>query len=209
MRRAWRTWLSLAAFGVTACGNDAGDRGHGRFTPGESDIASSGGPTDDCEAGVCSPSPSKSPGAVGDASAGGGAGACQTNGSCASAAQLGELRGDIGSDVLTREGVGSAFFRVDVKEEAPWYGEASPMKVVVSLVSPTSTQYDLYVHEGCTQSVEEGPGDSDQVRMTWGESRWVANLVDDSKTLLIEVRQVSPTCDDTNKWSLLVQGNVE
>ena len=202
---------ALAAAAVIAgCAADGNDDERGRFTPGEGAIAPKRGTSKECEAGVCSPAAEEpvAPSATPGKSAGQ---TCETQSTCAGATDLGALRGDIGGDARSRQGVGSQFFSVTLTEDRAWWDISAPMRLAVTLISPRSTNYDLFVYEDCakaTESSEKPIGDTDKITKKWGDSVF-ANASDDKKTLRIEVRKVSQTCDPDDDWTLLVQGNSE
>jgi hypothetical protein len=210
---AWLSVTFACVAWVAGCGDDETEPG-GRFTPGESDIVTKRGPADECEAGVCSPKPAE--GSVAPdaprSPAQSGPSACDKKSSCAGATDLGVVRGDTGGDTRSRQGVGSAFFSVDVTEARAWYEDPAPLRVAFTLISPKSTNYDLFVYEDCakpTESSQNGAGETDKISKSWGEGRIIANFTDDKKTLRVEVRKVSQSCDPDDEWTLIVQGNNE
>jgi len=88
------------------------------------------------------------------------------------------------------------------------------MKLAVTLVSPKSGNYDLFLYDGdCNTAVKSSTaaaGSTDKLTYEWGEGLGYnpfSNNADDKKTLVIEVRHVSDTCDADHDWTLLVQGN--
>jgi hypothetical protein len=145
---------------------------------------------------------------------GGGGISCAATNTCPTAQSLGTVSGDTGSATANGSGATSQWLSVRVTEDDnSVIGKA--LKVKVTLTSPSSANFDLYlyVNKG-TDQVEcttlsgsstqtSGP---DTVSLTWGEGA-VANGVDDSRTVSIEVRNVSGTCDPGSTWTLLVQGN--
>jgi hypothetical protein len=210
---AWLSVTFACVAWLAGCGEDDPEP-RGRFTPGETEIVTKKGAADECEAGVCSPKPAEgsvAPDAPNSPSKGG-PGACEKKVACAAGTDLGAVRGDTGGDTRSRQGVGSAFFTVDVTEAREWYEDPASLRVAFTLVSPKSTNYDLFVYEDCakpTESSQNPAGDTDKISKTWGEGRFFANFADDKKTLHVEVRKVSQSCDPDDEWMLIVQGNVD
>jgi hypothetical protein len=218
-----RRTLRLLALGISsalavACGSSDTTSG-GRFTPGEDDIVSDkkdGGGDDSCDSGVCSPAPQGGGGPdngggtppTQDGGAAVASGACKTINACANATDLGSVSGDTGADVRSHQGTGGEFFTIRVTEDDhSAFGKA--LTAMITLVSPSRENYDLYVYDtDCSKPSEQstqGTGTTDTVALSWGEG-YVANDTDDSKTIRIEVRPTSMTCS-ADKWSLVIAGD--
>jgi hypothetical protein len=166
-------------------------------------------PSDDSDAGDDAGADSGKP--DGD---GGGAVACTAPSSCNGSTNLGSVRGDNGGDTKTAQGHTSQWFRVRVTEDDHGL-QAAELRLTATLTSPPNANFDLYLYVAgndslaCTtvsaQSTSSGTTDSAKVK--FGESGILANGSDDDRTVTVEVRHVSGTCDPTNKWSLTVKGN--
>jgi hypothetical protein len=208
---AWLSVTFACVAWLAGCGDDEPEPGR-RFTPGESDIVTKRGAADECEAGVCSPKPAEGSDAPDARPAPkSGPNACDKKSSCAAATDLGVVRGDTGGDTRSRQGVGSEFFTVDVTEAREWYEGPASLRVAFTLISPKSTNYDLFVYEDCAKALGSSAkpaGETDKINASWGEG-FFANGVDDRKTLRVEVRKVSQSCDPDDEWTLIVQGNSE
>jgi hypothetical protein len=214
MRRTFALAVALTVAALTqGCGEDENlDSGEGRFTPtGENEVVAD--KKDDCAQGVCSPKADPNPQPTQQAPAAPEGKKCEAKNTCASASDLGSIRGDAEGDTRSRRGTGSEFFSIEVTESITGFSDPYAMKAAITLVSPSKQNYDLFVYdEDCSKPVkqsEEGPDTTDKVAMEWGETGWnpLPNGDDDKKTLRIEVRQKSKTCD--GEWTLLVQGNTK
>jgi hypothetical protein len=139
---------------------------------------------------------------------------CQSTASCATATSIGTVSGDTGNAMVTASGYQSAWYRVRVTED-----DSSPigkaLKVTVQLMSPAGTNYDLYVYVNTGTDIVECNSISgssmstqqfDSVSLSWGEGT-VANGVDDSRYVSIEVRPVSGTCSMSQPYQLTVLGD--
>jgi len=129
--------------------------------------------------------------------------ACPTVATCEGAVTIGAIAGDTGTGGFVRAGAGSAFLRLRVVEVDDGY-VGRGMRFTATL-SPESVQaYDLVVHRGCSSdsSAEEAKEARSSVTQSWGESL-VPNGKDDSRDLVVEVRQVAP-CTNPPPWRLAV-----
>ena len=91
-----------------------------------------------------------------------------------------------------------------------------PMSATISLISPPGENFDLFVYldpvadaERCEYPNNQSTEKVDRVDMTtvrWGETNYIPTALDESRTLIIEVRAVD-ACSPAKTWSLLVQGN--
>lgn len=140
---------------------------------------------------------------------------CSSTSTCAaSSMDLGSVSGDTGNAMVTGSGYQSQWFHVRVTEnDSSVIG--TPLKVTVRLQSPAGTNYDLYLYVNTGSDVVEcssisGSGMStqqlDSVSLSWGEGT-VANGVDDSRTVSIEVRPVSGPCTMSQPYQLTVLGD--
>jgi len=129
---------------------------------------------------------------------------------------LTSIAGDQSGSTDNATGTTSEWLRIDLTEQdnSPI---GHPMKLTAVLTSPSGSNFDLYAYLGskvgdiqCTtpkgQSTNPA-GQTDTVSFEWGELGPLANGVDDSATVMLEVRWVSGTCSSGNTWSLAVHGN--
>jgi hypothetical protein len=151
-----------------------------------------------------------------DGSGDGGGIACTSPNTCQSATSLGTMSGDTSGSDLSSQGDTAEWLVADVTENdsSPL---AVPMKLKVTLTSPPGMNFDLYAYLGSTVSAIEcttvkassmnGVGQTDTVSLEWGETGVLANGVDDSRHVSVEVRYVSGTCDPSSKWTLDLHGH--
>jgi hypothetical protein len=140
---------------------------------------------------------------------------CTSPNMCSNATQLGSISGDTTTADKTANGTTSQWFTVAVTEDDSGV-LGVPMKLQVTLHSPSNENFDLYVYLGgsvgaveCTtvqSSSTNGTGAIDSVALTWGETGTFSNGSDDSRTVTIEVRAVS-TCDSAEPWAMTVHGH--
>ena len=136
---------------------------------------------------------------------------CGLASTCGAPKTLGTVRGDTGNDVLALKGTGSEFIKVTVSE-ADSNLFTVPLSFTVTLSSPSSADFDLYVYPpGCDESAmygestNVGAGVTDRVTAGWPD-----NLgPDDSRDVIIQVRY-NPASGGTcglHPWTLGVAGN--
>lgn len=130
---------------------------------------------------------------------------CVLNGNpaCATAVNLGNIPGDAESPVITRTGVGEAYFTLRVVESSSAHPRA--LNARVTLQVPPRQDYDLVVRcASCTSTVIQtsklGPGSTEQVAVTRADT-----FADNSFTVLIEIRFQSGT--SCSPWTLTIGGN--
>lgn len=143
--------------------------------------------------------------------------ACDAPQPCASAEDLGSLSGDTDGVIITRTGTTSKWFRIRVTEDRNGDPRAYKLKLRAELVSPSSSNFDLFVYvnededlDECSEvsaSSEQPAGATDEAKLEWGENT-VANRKSDARTVAIEVRAKNQTCSSTEEWSLVIQGNI-
>jgi hypothetical protein len=142
---------------------------------------------------------------------------CMSPDTCsASATNLGTIAGDESGPTETATGATSEWLRIDLQEkDSSIVGH--PMKLTATLASPSGANFDLYAYLGAhIGSIEcntvkakstNGAGQTDTVSFEWGELNGVANGVDDSATVMLQVVWVSGTCGAGATWSLSAHGN--
>jgi hypothetical protein len=154
--------------------------------------------------------------AGGDGGSDAGGIACTSPNTCPSATLLGKMSGDTSGPDLSSKGDTAEWLVADVTENdnSPL---GVPMKLTATLTSPPGMNFDLYVYLGANvNSVEcttvkassmQGVGQTDSVNFEWGELGALANGVDDSRHVSVEVRYVSGTCQASEQWSLTLHGH--
>ena len=200
----------------SADGSLAADSGHGSSggsggSSGSSSGSGSGG--DDSGSGDDA---SDDGGSTGDDGGDeGGVVSCAPTDMCVTtAANLGTIAGDASGGPVTANAMTSEWLRVDLQEtiSSPF---AAAMKITATLSSPPGLNFDLYAYLGgglgsivCTgpkgQSTNPA-GQNDVVSFQWGETGTFANNQDDSATVMLEVRAVTPVCGG-GSWTLSVTG---
>lgn len=132
---------------------------------------------------------------------------CRTEalGSCASPTDLGEVIGNNKGDTITKSDIGSAWFRIKVRDDDSNGFVESAMGIGLTLRASDSVNFDLFLYRDGDASCSDDPFTSTKVS---GEDAldhiWNAAGPDmgETRTLTIEVRQVSATCDT---WTLEIK----
>ncbi len=145
---------------------------------------------------------------------GGSTGSCASPNTCASAVNLGQVSGDKGADTQTRQGHTSQWLTVRVTENDSDIGGVQ-LEMTATLTSPPGTNYDLYVYVPSSDTLEcsavsyqsTSSSTSDSVKAKFGESGLLSNGSSDDRTVTVEVRHVSGTCDPSKQWTLTIEGN--
>lgn len=128
--------------------------------------------------------------------------ALNTNPACGSAVNLGTIAGDSGTPLITRTGVGEAFFMVRIQENS---SSSRPLNARVRLQVPPAVDYDLVVRcASCASTVTKlsklGVGLAEQIDVTRAD-----NFTDNSFTIYVEVRYY--TGSSCSPWTLTISGN--
>ncbi|CAN5376263.1 hypothetical protein BH11MYX1_BH11MYX1_02480 [soil metagenome] len=139
---------------------------------------------------------------------------CPSALTCATAIDLGNVRGDTGADLKTASGYQAAWYKVRVTED-----DSGPLgtklQVSVTLASPASANYDLFVYLDTGSDVLEcanpngtatTSGTTQSRSIRWGEGTF-SNGADDSRTASIEIRPSGTSCAASAPWSLTVKGD--
>lgn len=135
---------------------------------------------------------------------------------CEDATDLGQLVGDDeGSTARSARGQGPAWLRVRVTESHAGWVVAAPMFLDASLTSPPGARFELFGYldremdrlpcGGTPVAASGSEGRPELLHLTWGEE-WLPNDEDDSRTVVLEVRQVGGACPAGEPWSLVVEG---
>ena len=197
--------------GVSTDGDDSGAGGSKRDTHHTAFDDDSGGP---------SPPDTRDGGAArdggGDAEDGGSIPAsCTVPNTCPTAMSMGVVSGDTLAETQSATGITAKWLSVRVGENDHRTLVGRKLSLKVDLASPPGVNFDLfvYVNEGtdvveCTTATGSSTSttSADTASITWGEGA-IPNGKDDSRTVSIEVRYVSGTCDPSAKWTLNVAGN--
>ncbi len=139
---------------------------------------------------------------------------CQSSATCAAAMDLGTVSGDTGADMKSASGYQSAWYRLRVTENDSGV-LGVPLRLTARLTSPAGTNYDVYLYVNTGSDVIEcstvagsgtSTGTSDSASISWGEGT-IANGVDDSRSVSIEVRPVSGPCTASQPYQLLLLGD--
>ena len=139
---------------------------------------------------------------------------CTSAATCGAAVDLGSVSGDTGANTKTATGYQAAWYKVRVTEnDSGIFGV--PLKVAVTLNSPASANYDLFVYLNtgtdaieCTTPNGAAMGLDPQTRsILWGETGMFSNNKDDSRTVSIEIRPSGTSCSPSAPWSLTVAGD--
>ncbi len=133
---------------------------------------------------------------------------------CANAIDLGSISGDTLANQKTASGHRAAWYRVRVTEDdSDVFG--IKLSMTARLTSPQNVDFDVFVYVNTATDVVEcntpsgTPSTSglvDQQYLLWGEGAF-SNGTDDGRTVSIEVRPVSGTCDAGQPWQLQLVGN--
>jgi hypothetical protein len=128
--------------------------------------------------------------------------ALNANPACGTAINLGSMAGDSGAPVLSRTGVGEAFFMVRIQEAS---SSSRPLNARVQLQVPPGQDYDLIVRcTSCTSTVAKTSrhtvGVTEVVDVTRADT-----FSDNSFTILVEVRYYKGS--SCSPWTLTVSGN--
>lgn len=139
---------------------------------------------------------------------------CPQMTTCAGAAGLGSVSGDSGSTDLFFNGSEPTWLEFQVTEDNDdVVGEE--LRFTVTLTSPGCCDFDLYVYRGaaggatgCGGFLESSisVGAIDSVSMDWGEGL-VANGVDDTAWVAVEIVPKNDECQDGQDWDLVVEGD--
>jgi hypothetical protein len=124
----------------------------------------------------------------------------------------GAVSGDqVGAAYTVQDSVGR-FLKVVVRETkmGTFDALAAPMKARFQLESPQGSNFDLFIYQACgaAEKSSEDVGGVDSIAAEpWGETGTFGNNMDDTRTYIVEVRNVSGNCKGTDLWKLTVEGN--
>lgn len=141
-------------------------------------------------------------------------GPCAAVKPCSGATKLGSVSGDTGSDALDATGSVSQWFSVRVTENDTSVSGLD-LWMTATLVSPPGENFDLFLYVPSTDTQEckavsvksTSTGATDKATAKFGETGLFANSMPDDRTVTIEVRHVSGSCDASKSWTLDIVGN--
>lgn len=237
MRYAWSAWalaLSVVAGCASGQNNDDGPGVLSSLSDGDTQPPSDDDGTGDDDTGADdkpeddtaddAPAPPPPPdttggadGTTGDDGTGDTSGTpvnCDDGSTCPGAAVLGGIAGDESSSQLTTDGDTNTWVTFQVSENnSDVVGEQ--LSFTASLTSPAGLDYDLHVFRGLEGGAtgcggQQGQSTNavgiDSVSMSWGEGA-LANNLDDSAWVAIEIRSKDGVCMPGATWTLTVVGD--
>jgi hypothetical protein len=141
-------------------------------------------------------------------------GNCPNLDTCVSASGIGLVSGDTGAQSIGASGSEPTWIEFQVTENDDSLVGAQ-LSFTVTLTSPASADFDLYVYRsaaggssGCNGMLQQSmsTGSQDAVSMTWGEGL-VPNGLDDGVWVSVEIRAKDDACMPPDEWTLEVEGN--
>jgi len=123
---------------------------------------------------------------------------------CAQARTAGSIIGDGNGTSTSLMGAGSQWISVRVNEDS---FSTESLGITATLTSPEGSAFDVYLYDGgCTKLIASpyGPADMAEAYAEWNDTA----IIDNSKTILVEVRHVSGTCTEQAQWTLDLVGGV-
>lgn len=127
---------------------------------------------------------------------------CAAIPTCANAKVLPGIRGDGAGTATAASGAGSQWLSVQVREDS-FSGE--PLGVTAYLRAPDGERLDLFLYDtNCTTVLHSSTGAAKN-KAVWLDWQDVP-LLDNSRTLLLEVRHIDGACDADHTWSMDVEG---
>ena len=137
-----------------------------------------------------------------DASPATGGLACAAIPTCTNAKVLPGITGDGAGTVTATNGAGSQWLSIQVREES---FSGDPLGVTAYLRTPEGERLDLFLYDtNCTTLLHSSTGEQKN-KAVWLDWQDVP-LVDNSRTLLLEVRHVDGACDVEHRWSMDIEG---
>lgn len=128
--------------------------------------------------------------------------ACEPVPSCANMTSLPAITGDGNGTTTSANGVGSKWFSIQVTEKS---NASEPLGITATLDTKAGSQLDLYLYDlNCTTLLHSSTGEAAR-KVVWLDWQDLP-LVDNSRTLVLEVRQTGGACDADHGWDLFVAG---
>jgi hypothetical protein len=134
---------------------------------------------------------------------------------CDTARDIGSVKADDGGQI-TAQGTCAEWLQLTaVESDGGFFG--TPMRLKVTLTNPQGADFDLVAFMNRNQNVKDcGPlaiadsehagSTNEQFEFSWGETGFAANDVDDSRIVMIQIKNASGVCT-TQPWQLTVEGN--
>ncbi|MBN1771023.1 MAG: hypothetical protein JXB32_07180 [Deltaproteobacteria bacterium] len=128
-------------------------------------------------------------------------------GTCSGAVSMGSIAGDTGSGTLTRSLWGEMWYKFTLTEEST---SSVYMSARITLTVPSDVDYDLYAYctgSGCSGSYLSsrlGTGSTETIDIRWDDTP----ILNDDRTVYVEVRFFSGGTPGCGEWTLTVNGNV-
>jgi hypothetical protein len=141
-------------------------------------------------------------------------GACASGQMCSGAMAMGNVSGDTGNVKLSAVGTKSAWYRVRVTEDNSSIAPLT-LRMAVRVTSPPGLTFHVaaYVdpasdHVECaaSQGTPTTNGNTEEIKLEWGETGTFSNGADDGRDVSIEVKAPASGCSSAS-WSLEVEGN--
>ncbi|HUS32924.1 MAG TPA: hypothetical protein VMZ53_30690 [Kofleriaceae bacterium] len=140
---------------------------------------------------------------------------CTSSQQCTSAMMLGNVSGDSGNAKLTAQGYQSAWYRVRVTEDNSTVVPLT-LRMAARVTSPPGMTFHVatYVNTGsnaveCATTVGSPTtaGNTEEIKIEWGEMGTFSNGSDDGRDVSIEVKAPASGCSSSLMWQLEVEGN--
>ena len=141
---------------------------------------------------------------------------CAASETCSAPTAIGTVSGDDGAGTITKQGSKSAWLAVRLTQDNQGWSYSS-MKLRGSLINPPGASFEMHLYVDTTKdelqcaapsfSAGLGSGATNQATLKW-DTGWL-DYSDQSRTVIVEVRQTSGECRPNEKWSLLLEGNRE
>jgi hypothetical protein len=217
MRLFWGTLFVSGGVALSACSSGTevaatfssqGGGGPGSSGEGAASPVSSSSSSEAASSGASSSAASSSGSGQGG---GGGAGGSEcsftSSDSCLNAVELPSIHGDTDSDMRTKTGTTSAWFKVLVTEDS---NLIKALSYTATLVSPPGFVFELFAYEGngsvpdCLGDALLALGNPPSVSGTWSDKAGS----EDQRWISLEVRYISgQVCEPAPEWTLTVQGH--
>ena len=140
---------------------------------------------------------------------------CASGEQCSSAMSYGMVSGDTGNMKLNAQGYKSAWFRVRVTEDNSSIAPLT-LRMAARVTSPPGLPFHVVTYVNTGSDVAECAtvvgtpttnGNTEEVKIEWGETGTFSNGVDDGRDVSIEVRAPTSGCSSSQMWSLEIEGN--
>lgn len=128
--------------------------------------------------------------------------ACPASVACGSARSIGSIDGDNTGSSTQSTGVGSEWLSINVREKSY---SSKPIGLVARVTPPAGATIELYLYEeDCNTVVAQSTAGSatPEVRSVWPDR----SITNESKKMILEVRNLASDCSAPVAWTLDVQG---